>query len=326
MFISYSDPAIRITGRFYKENNAISTTACGSQIEAAIKGDWAILYFDMTGLTLSLPQIYIQIDDGEMVGSSVGSRIYLRMNEDKEHIIKIIFKGACEKQNRWYAPVQAKISFEGIEAYEAGILPADERKSIIFIGDSITEGILIHPEQTPYKENFMDRVYQDDVTRTYAWIVSKHFNLRPTFCAYGAVGMTKSGSGEVPKFNESYPWCVEGKEYIDAYEPDYIMINHGCNDRGAEAETYIEEYEKALDMLIKRYPNTKIIMLSAFVGAHADELKALNKRYNEENGTNIAFIDSRGWVPEKPTHPLVEGHKTIARRLIDILSKNLMTF
>lgn len=321
MFIPYSDPAVRLTGRFYKENNAVSTTACGSHIEAAVYGDWTILYFDMTDLTPSFPQIYIQIDDGELVGSSVGSRIYLRMKEKKEHIIKIIFKGACEKQNRWYAPVQAKISFEGLEADAAGTLPADNRKTITFIGDSITEGILIHPEQTPFKDNLRDRVYQDDVTRTYAWIIAKHFNLRPAFCAYGAVGMTKSGSGEVPKFNESYPWCVEGKEFVDPYQPDYIMINHGCNDRGHTAEEYIEEYEKCLDMLRKRYPAAKIIMLSAFIGAHAVELKEFHKAYNEKNGTDIVFIDSTGWVPEKPTHPLVAGHETIAHHLIDKLTK-----
>lgn len=321
MFIPYSDPAIRLTGRFYQENEAVSTTACGSQIEIAINGDWAILRFDMTDLIPSYPQVYIQIDGGEMVGATVGSRIYIRMKEKKDHIIKIIFKGACEKQNRWYAPVQAKISFEGVEAENAGTLPADNRKTITFIGDSITEGILIHPEQTPFKDNFKDRVYQDDVTRTYAWIIAEHFNLRPTYCAYGAVGMTKSGSGEVPKFNESYPWCVAGKEYIDPYQPDYIMINHGCNDRGHTAEEYVEEYEKCLDMLRKRYPAAKIIMLSAFIGAHADELKAFHKAYNEKYGTDIAFIESTGWVPEKPTHPLVAGHETIARHLIDKLTK-----
>lgn len=323
MFIPYSDSAVRLTGRFYQEKNAVSTTACGSQIEAAIDGDWAILYFDMTDLIPSYPQIYIQIDNGDLVGATVGSRIYLRMNEKKEHIIKIIFKGACEKQNRWYEPVQAKISFEGLEAENAGTLNEDNRKTITFIGDSITEGILIHPEQTPYKDNFKDRVYQDDVTRTYAWLIAKHFNLRPTFCAYGAVGMTKSGSGEVPKFNESYPWCVEGKEWVDPYAPDYIMINHGCNDRGHTAEEYVEEYEKCLDMLRNRYPNVKIIMLSAFIGAHAEELKAFHKEYIEKTGADITFIDSTGWVPEKPTHPLVEGHKTIARRLIDKLTKIL---
>lgn len=319
MFISYSQPAIRLTGRFYKENTAVSTTACGSQIEAAVYGDWAILHFDMNDLMPSYPQIYIQIDNGNLVGASLGSRIYLRMNEKKEHIIKLIFKGACEKQNRWHAPVQAKLSFEGIEADAAATLPKDERKTIIFIGDSITEGILIHPEQTPYNENFKDRVYQDDVTRTYAWLIAKHFNLRPAFCAYGAVGMTKSGSGDVPKASEAYPWCVEGHKFIDAYQPDYIMINHGCNDRGASASEYTREYEEFLDMLRLRYPNTKIIMLSAFIGAHINELEDFHRAYNEKHDADITFINSSGWVPEKPTHPLVDGHETIAKHLINEL-------
>lgn len=323
MFIPYSDPALRLTGRFYKEREAVSTTACGSYIEAAVKGDWAILHFDMTDLIPSYPQIYIQIDNGDLVGATVGSRIYLRMKESKVHIIKIIFKGACEKQNRWYAPVQAKISFEGIEAEDKAVLPEDNRKTIIFIGDSITEGILIHPEQTPYKDNFRDRVYQDDVTRTYAWITAEHYKLRASFCAYGAVGMTKSGSGEVPKAIDSYGWCVENKEFVDAYKPDYIMINHGCNDRGNTAETYCKEYEKYLDMIRLRYPDTKIIALSPFCAVHTPELNAMIDAYNEKNTCNISFIDSTGWVPISPTHPPVEGHETIAGHLIGKLTEIL---
>ena len=323
MFIPYNNASIRLTGRFYEEKNAVSTTACGSYIEAAIKGDWAILHFDMTDLIPSYPSLYIQIDGQDMIGSAVCSRLYLRMKDAGNHVIKVIFKGACEKQNRWFEPVQAKVSFEGTEAEAAGVLPSDNRKTITFIGDSITEGILIFPEQTPYKNNLMDRVYQDDVTRSYAWIVAEQLNLRASFCAYGAVGMTKSGSGSVPKAIGSYPYCVDGKPFSDAYEPDYIMINHGCNDRGSTPEAYCGEYETYLDMLTLRYPSSKIIVLASFIGAHIQELKTMVHAYIEKSGKEIHFIDTTGWVAPSPVHPLVQGHETIASNLLRILPEIL---
>lgn len=319
MFIPYCHASVRLTGRFYEENRAASTTACGSYIEAAVKGDWAILHFDMTDLIPSYPSLYIQIDDGDLIGSAVGARLYLRMKDAGEHRIKIIFKGACEKQNRWFAPVQAKISFEGLEAEDAAALPKDTRKTITFIGDSITEGILIFPEQTPFSNNLMDRVYQDDVTRTYAWIVANALDLRASFCAYGAVGMTKSGSGSVPKALDSYGFCVDGIPLKEDGAPDYIMINHGCNDRGADAALYCREYKAYLDMLRTRYPKTKIFVLAPFCGVHLQELSAMVHAYNETNRTNIRYIDTGDWIAPEPVHPLVAGHAAIARHLLEIL-------
>ena len=321
MFMSYNDKSVRLTGRFYREKGAVSTTACGSYIELFFKGDYVILHFDMSDLVVSYPLIYLQIDNGDLVGASVAARIYLRTKNSGSHKLKIIFQSAVEVQSRWYAPVEAKISFEGYEAEQPDELDETNQKSITFIGDSITEGILIHPKETPFGKKSMDRVYQNDVTRTYAWQIAEHFNLRPTFCGYGAVGFTRSGSGDVPKAGDMYEYCVDGVKWEESYTPDYIMINHGCNDRGAETSDYLNEYEKFLEYLVCKYPTTKIIMLSPFIGAFHEELAILAKNFNEKNNKDILYIDSFGWVPKDPLHPLVDGHEKIACEVIKILEK-----
>ena len=321
MFMSYNDKSVRLTGRFYQEKDAVSTTACGSYVEIAFWGDYAILHFDMQDLIASYPLIYLQVDDGDLVGAGVAARIYVRTKEKNSHKLKVIFQSAVEVQSRWHAPVEAKISFEGYEAELPGELEDMKQKTITFIGDSITEGILIHPKETPFGKKCMDRVYQNDVTRTYAWKVAQHFNLRPTFCGYGAVGFTRSGSGDVPKVREMYEYCVEGTKWEENYMPDYIMINHGCNDRGAEVTDYLQEYREFLLYLQKKYPTTKIIMLSPFIGAFHEELETLAKEMQEQFQLDVLYIDSYGWVPKEPLHPLVDGHEKIAQKVIDILEK-----
>ena len=70
-------------------------------------------------------------------------------------------------------------------------LPADERKTIEFVGDSITEGVLIDVDFYDKDSDFIssqdqnNRCYQDDVCATYAWQTAEALNLRPIFMGYG---------------------------------------------------------------------------------------------------------------------------------------------
>lgn len=322
-WIRYDNEAVRLTGRFYMDGEAACTTACGSYIEAAFAGESAVLHFDMKDLVPSYPQVYLQVDGGVLSGAAVASRLTVRMPDGGAHVLKIIFKSANENQSRWQAPVAAKLAFLGLEAEAAGKLPPDTRKTITFIGDSITEGILIFPERAPYKNSRMDRTFQDDVTYGYAWQTANALNLRPTFCAYGAVGFTKGGSGGVPPVGDSYADCVEGVPWREPYTPDYICINHGCNDRGKEPESVMKAYRAFLDAMGSRYPKTQLIVLAPFCGVFGKELGELVAAYNEAHGTNILFINTEGWVPKEPIHPLADGHRVIAKHLTGILKETL---
>ena len=42
-----------------------------------------------------------------------------------------------------------------------------------------------------------------------------------------------------------------------------------------------------------------------------------------ENGCDVLFIDSTGWVPVEPLHPLRDGHREIAGHLTGILRREL---
>ena len=141
-------------------------------------------------------------------------------------------------QPRWFQPLVGRTALLGIEVEERGVLPADDRKIVEFVGDSITEGVLIdadYAEKPAYTWDQHNRVYQDDVTATYGWLTAEALNLRPVMMGYGAVGATRGGCGGVVKAASAYPFVYDGVPYAGE-APDYIVINHGANDRGAGAE------------------------------------------------------------------------------------------
>ena len=45
--------------------------------------------------------------------------------------------------------------------------------------------------------------------------------------------------------------------------------------------------------------------------------------YNAEHGDDIVFVDATLWVPLEPLHPLRDGHRIIADKLVPVLKKEL---
>lgn len=319
MILKHTDSAVRLTGRWDITNgDKAVTTAPGAVIEIAYKGKEAVLLFDTDMNADPMPHLWITVDNGAKTEVSLDRFIRIEAPSADEHLIKIIFKSAMEMQHRWYPPLTGYVAFLGVEAAQAGKLPEDNRKIIQFIGDSITEGVLIDAFRNPRRIDQKNRVYQDDSTATYAYLTAESLNMRPVIMGYGAVGITKGGCGAVPKAIEAYPYNFFGSP-IEPVDAAVTVINHGANDQGAKTEDYIKGYREFLKVVRKHNPNTKIVVLSAFCGAHHEELGKMIYEYNKENNENIAFVDSTGWVPKERLHPLREGHKIIAENLIQKL-------
>ncbi len=315
MYYSYDDASIRYTGRFALYEGAMTSTACGSQIQIAFRGDYIVLNFDTKGNMRNMPHLWLRLDGGIKVETALDE--YLRVEAGPgDHVLEIIFKSAVEMQPRFFHPLVGKIAFKGYQAEGSGMLPADDRKTIEFVGDSITEGVLIDVE---CGEEMEDRPYQDDSTATYAWKTAENLGLRHYHMGYGAVGVTKSGCGDVPKAAESYPYCFEGAP-VGYGHPDYILINHGANDR-RNRDAYAQEYVGLLDVIRSHHPDAKIICLSPFCGAFAEELKQIVTDYNAAHGTAVAFIDGGSWISAEPLHPLRDGHNIVTKHLTEELGR-----
>ena len=320
----YSHSSVRLTGRWDTSGSKCATaTATGSYIEVAFTGKTATLAFDVKGNNYPHLHLWIEVDGGAAIEAPIDAYLRVTAKTDGEHICKIIYKGGTEAYSRWYAPLEGKISFIGYTAEGCGTLPEDNRRTIEFVGDSITEGVLIDVDYCgDGKEEFPvgqhNRVYQDDVCATYAWLIAEALDLRPIFMGYGAVGVTHGGQGEVPAAQIAYPYNFDGSPITHAGKPRYILINHGANDR-KNGDRYVECYLRLLDVIRAHNPSATLIVLSPFCGAFRAELAEMVSAYRARTGCDIHFIDGGVWVPAEPLHPLRDGHAIIAEQLVKAL-------
>ena len=326
MNIPYTHESIRLTGRWdVSDPKAAVTTATGSYIEFAFEGKMALAHFDTFSNAHPLLHLWIQLDGGDMVEAAISNHLRIVAKSEGKHVCRIIYKGGVENERRWYAQLTAKVSFVGIQTEKPLPIPADNRPTVEFVGDSITEGVLIDTDFAYPNEllsyNGQDyRPYQDDVCATYAWLTAEALDLRPVFMGYGAVGVTRSGQGLVPDAITAYPYNFEASPISHA-PSNYVVINHGANDRSKPVELYLSKYAELLDVIRKHNPNATVISVSAFCGAFHEELGEMIARYNLEHGCCVHYVDTYGWIPAEPLHPLRDGHKTVAANLTEQLKK-----
>ena len=311
--IRFDDPAVRYIGRWYF-GDAAETTCAGAYFEVGFTGDTLLLCFAMKGVSQTPPHLYLQLDGGARFEVPVDA--YLRVETAAgAHTLRAIVKSLDEQESRWEAP-NCRVSVLGFEAERFTPLAADTRPVIEFIGDSITEGILVDPERRSdaVTEESYNRVYQDDVTTGWAWRTAEALNLSPRIMGYGAVGLTKSGSGGVPRAALAYPFAYAGAPLPPA-RVDYIVINHGANDSGASDEEYLRRYEELLDDVRAVHPSARVLVLPSFWGFHEAVLPDFVARYNASRGARVDFLPTAGWSHSFPEHPLRAEDRELGRRL-----------
>ena len=334
MFIPWNHPSVRLTGRWSRLERTQSdphifvhaaghetvTTAPGNYFEAAFSGEHVTLRFDTGYLGYPAPHLWVQVDGGACVEVPVDRYLRLRAAGKGEHVVRVVYKGGSEVLPRWYQSLMGCICFLGYEAEGAGTLPSDERRIIEFVGDSITEGVLIDTDYDQKPASSIDqfnRVYQDDSMATYGWICAEELNMRPMFQAYGAVGLTREGNGSVPRAGLIYPYVFDHVPYTGE-KPDYVVINHGANDRGVSAEEYLTRYEEMLALVHETNPQAEIILLGAFCGAFDAEISEFVHKLDKPY---VHFVSTKGWLPLEPLHPVRASHKKAGLLLAEILKE-----
>jgi chemotaxis response regulator CheB len=101
----------------------------------------------------------------------------------------------------------------------------------------------------------------------------------------------------------------------------FFTIGENETENVEQSLKLIAKYGDMLRILREHNPNAVIFSLSAFCGAFHERLGRFIAEYNAENGENIHFIDSTGWVPVEPLHPLRPGHRIIAEHLAEEIKK-----
>lgn len=332
MFVSWRDPAVCLTGRWThagypaapgepRGQDVALTTAPGSWLRLGFAGRTAHLVFDLGCGVQPQPHLWLCVDGGAQVEVPLDRHLRVTAPSDGPHELQVIYKGGAEILPRWRPPLMGAVAFAGAYVEQAVPLAPDDRMLVEFIGDSITEGVLVDADFSAKPCHLIqqfDRPYQDDSWATYAALTAQRLNLRPMFQAYGAVGVITQGCGGVPDAAAIYPYAVEGVPYTGP-APRVVVVNHGTNDSRYPPETFRQAYARLLAVIRRVHPRAMIVCLTPLCGVFPAEVAACVAERQAAGDRRICCISTQGWLPPEPIHPLRDGHRLVADHLTPLL-------
>ncbi len=310
---------VRFYGRWdrRKPDRAVTVNG-GSYIVARFDGRSVTARFDMSRNQAPVPTIAWRIDDDIVWRESeIAASVELAKDlKPGRHTILLVARGLDEHQPRWAEPLTASITFLGYDLPGGKLVepPADPKLKIEFLGDSITEGVRVHsPERG--RDTWP---WQTDGLLAYPSQTALKLGAQWRQVGFGAVGVTRAGSGGVPPAPDSFDWFYEGCPR-DAWQADVVVINHGTNDHAAPSDTFRPAYARYLGLIRQAYPDAKILALRPFCGFHADDIKAEVVARAQAGDTGVVYVDTTGWLEPADftdgAHPNVGAGPKVAEKL-----------
>jgi len=268
---------VKITGRFYQNDDVTWIVYSGSAIEFYASGNYAELFLVGDNNIFQepdyRPRYAIYVDDKPILDTKINDfefTIQFKISNDDTAKSKIKVMLLSEAQNGGVGIKAIKINSCSIEGNI--IVPVEKKKlSIEFIGDSITCAYGVDaPDQsysfTTTTENF---------SKSYAYLASQKLDADYSIVAlsgHGIVSGYSSGDkwaeGLMPLYydkisrNQAYPgdWDFENHKY------DVVFINLGTNDanyvnadREKRKDEFVQEFANFLQMVRERNPNSYIL-------------------------------------------------------------------
>jgi hypothetical protein len=299
------------------------TVNSGSHVTATFHGSGVAAKFDIASNTGNRPTVSFKIDDGDWVEKEIGASLKLASNlAVADHTVALFVRGMNENESRWTPPLVASTTFLGFEVEGGSIVktPRPERLKIEFLGDSITEGVALH-SQGPQGQTTPN--WRTDGPRAYAALTALAMNAEWRQVGFGRQGLTIGGNGGVPKAQDAFNWFFSGVSRDD-WQPDFVVINQGTNDRGAGGATFAPLYLSFLSLVRTAYPLAKIAALRPFVGDYGAEIAAQVAARNAAGDSKVFYVDTAGWTVSGDftdgLHPNVAGSVKISEKLVTALS------
>ena len=231
------------------------------------------------------------------------------------HEIEVRVRGVNEANDKWVNGCALLV--ESLYSNGNGkIVPwPDNRPKALFIGDSITEGIVARATPSLAVNSGGDL--------SYPVLACKALNLQPVVNAFGGTGMTVSGSGGMPSAPQNAAYYMAGRP-IDTLNENikFIVINHGTNDAGQSVATatFQAAYLAFLQSLLESYPSVQTIWaMRPLNGSYAAQIQAAVTAVGNER---VAYLDTSTWTGityTAPPHPDLAGHAKVAGYLITAL-------
>jgi lysophospholipase L1-like esterase len=309
------------TGSFFEVN----LDASGTQDEAAID-----LNFQMENIGKPLPTVGVSFDGGTVVLYPMEEtiRIPMRTLSKGNHLMRVTLVNLCEGLQHWKRPYNTGMMFRGMKlvGVSIGPKPAEPAKQILFVGDSITQGVRSRNADKNYNSS-----NGDDSTLTFSTLTAEALGYDLANVGFGRLGIDVIGNGGIPIAPYSVGYVCDGVPVDAGFQPDFIVIDLGTNDGNPDAITFDYNYQLMLSTLRKLHRKATIICLIPFGGYAKAQINKAVKAYVKAAGdSDIHLVDATKWIVVdknwKPTedtndgiHPNMQGHKKAADQLISVI-------
>ncbi len=275
-FVAPDDPAIVYSPLTWAVSHAgAETINSGSYFRALFSGRSAVLLFNISTMVSPPSQIWWRVDNGPATQADVAAAVPLNIppitsgNADTPyHALEVTVKSTTERANRWLRPGNSTgVVFCGLvlDAGAAALASLPAPRSIIVYGDSITEGVRTLGEASPYDTD------DNDAAMGWAYRLGGLLGAEVGVIGFGATGLSRGGSGNVPPTGASFGWYFAGSPRGFTPAPDLIVLNIGTNDGGTDT---VAAGTALLNALLAACPAAPIGVLRPFNGAQAANLLA----------------------------------------------------
>jgi lysophospholipase L1-like esterase len=215
------------------------------------------------------------------------------------------------------------LEFIGLRC-EKLLMPDEPKRTIEYIGDSITAGAGVDASEVPCgKGQWYD---QHNAYLTYGARTSRALNAKWQLTAVAGIGLVHSCCEMnilLPQvYDKVYLRSDSVKYNFKQYQPDVVTICLGQNDGPQDSVKFCSEYVRLIDTIRNKYANADIVCLSSPMANQ--QLTAVLHRYltgivqavNKRGDSKVSkFFFSRSFNSGCDNHPDAAEHAIIAGEL-----------
>lgn len=279
----------------------------GAMIYFWVEGTEVIDVYFRDLLKLDTPYFAYNIDEGDMVRQKITEK-RINLPDKERHLITIVVDGMRPSEDKWN--YENGVAFEKVDSHGGTIeKEIQDKKKVLFIGDSITEGVL--------SIGFVGNGEDNSATNSYTWHAAQQLDVEPYFLAYGGIGLSEKGSftyaaDVLDNFSSS-------RKAEDIPSADLIVFNIGSNDKDISDDDFIQEYRDVVLDLHDRYPGVNIICMIPINQNHDENIKNAVKDYEW-----CYVVDTSNWDINSydGTHQIDGGCKVMADKLVEYIKNN----
>lgn len=264
----------------------------GAYFKTTFSGANCALAFNTYGEAEPLTQVSVSVDGMDAKIYPVRGSIPCTPSSlvaTTVHSLRVSLKATSETLTRWATTPATRAELTGISigTSQSFYAPKVYPRTLLFYGDSITEGVRTLGETQTYDTDRNDNAVE------WSAQVAQRLNAEYGMVGFGGTGLINPGSGGVPILSQSWNVIYPGVPRSFATCPDAMIENEGTNDRSGNAATFQTNETAFLSAFTAMCPATKSIVMRPFGGGQWDALQA---SVAAVGGRNVSLLDTTGFL------------------------------